>query len=114
LIAARSARIKSAPESNRPKRVGLCGVFIREGIFVAEYYGRRPGQLDYAEHDRADKGECDIGGENAHSADDSHGNSPWLTPLPNNRKNSGSFPGRKVSLAVYCHFPTAGTVVKTS
>jgi hypothetical protein len=70
--------------------------------------------LDHAQHDRADKGECDIGGYNAQSADDSHGNSPWLTPLSDNPDDSGWFPGRKVSLADYCRFPTAGTVVKTS
>jgi hypothetical protein len=45
---------------------------------------RRWGCLsDHAQHDRADKGECDIGRNNAQSADDSHGNAPWLTPLPN-------------------------------
>jgi hypothetical protein len=38
--------------------------------------------LDHAQHDGADKGECDIGGYNTQSADDSHGNSPWFTPLP--------------------------------
>jgi hypothetical protein len=70
--------------------------------------------LDYAQHDRADKGECSIGGKDAQSADDSHGSSPWLTPLPSNHETSKSFPDKKVSLADYCHFPTAGTVVKTS
>jgi hypothetical protein len=70
--------------------------------------------LDYAEHDRADKGECSIGGKDAQSADDSHGNSPWLTPLPSNREASKSFPDKKVSPAVYCRLPTAETVVKTS
>jgi hypothetical protein len=70
--------------------------------------------LDYAKYDRADKGEGGIGGKHTQSADDSHGNSPWLTPLPCNDKASKSFPEKKVSLAVYCHFPTAGTVVKTS
>jgi hypothetical protein len=40
------------------------------------------GLLDHAQHDGADKGECDIGGNNAQSADDGHGNSPWFTPLP--------------------------------
>jgi hypothetical protein len=70
--------------------------------------------LDDAQHDRADKGECSIGGKDAQSADDSHGSSPWLTPLPCNQQPSRSFPEKKVSLAVYCHFPTAGTVVKTS
>jgi hypothetical protein len=70
--------------------------------------------LDYAQHDRADKGECSIGGKDAQSADDSHGSSPWLTPLPCNQQASRSFPDKKVSLAVYCRFPTAGTVVKTS
>jgi hypothetical protein len=29
--------------------------------------------LDHAEHDRADKGERDIGGNNAQFADESHG-----------------------------------------
>jgi hypothetical protein len=70
--------------------------------------------LDYAQYNRADKGECGIGGKNAQSADDSHGNAPWLTQLPCNHELSKSFPGKKVSLAVYCHFPTPGTVVKTS
>jgi hypothetical protein len=71
-------------------------------------------RLDHAQHDRADKGECSVGGKDAQSADDSHGSSPWLTPLPDNQDNSGSFLDKKVSLADYCRFPTAGTMVKTS
>ena len=70
--------------------------------------------LDHAEHNRADEGECSIGGKHAHSVDDSHGNAPWLTSLPCNHQASKSFPDKKVSLAVYCRFPTAGTLVKTS
>ena len=31
------------------------------------------GALDHAEHDRADKSDCDIRGNNAQSADESHG-----------------------------------------
>src|SRR5260370_29197755 len=40
------------------------------------------GALDHAEHDRADKSDCDIRGNNAQSADESHGNAPWFTSLP--------------------------------
>jgi hypothetical protein len=42
------------------------------------------------------------------------GTPPWLTSLPCNEETSKSFPDKKVSLAVYCRFSTAGTVVKTS
>jgi hypothetical protein len=61
--------------------------------------------LDYAQHDRADKGECSIGGKDAQSADDSHGSSPWLTPLPCNEQTSKSFPEKKSALLSIAVFP---------
>jgi hypothetical protein len=61
--------------------------------------------LDYAQHDRADKGECSIGGKNAQSADDSHGSAPWLTPLPDNNESSRSFPEIKTALLTIAIFP---------
>jgi hypothetical protein len=63
--------------------------------------------LDHAEHDGADEGERDIGGNNAQSADDSHGNSPWFTPLPDNHENSKAFPERKSALLTIALFPQA-------
>ena len=37
--------------------------------------------LEHAKHDGADKGEGHIGGNNAQSADESHGKTPWFTSL---------------------------------
>jgi hypothetical protein len=45
-----------------------------------------PDVLEYAQHDRADKGECDICGDNAQFPDEwtgeNHGKPPWFTSLP--------------------------------
>jgi hypothetical protein len=61
--------------------------------------------LDHAEHDGADKGERDIGGNNTQSADDGHGNSPRFTPLPDNHESSRSFPEIKTALLTIANFP---------
>jgi hypothetical protein len=46
-----------------------------DGVQTAGLDARRGGsKLDHTQHDRADKGECGIGGKDAQSADDSHGN----------------------------------------
>jgi hypothetical protein len=58
--------------------------------------------LHQAEHDRSDKGEGKIRGNNAQSADQRHGNPPWFTSLPAvTPKASKPFHGEKVSAAVY-------------
>jgi hypothetical protein len=49
-------------------------------ILLSGWTGSAP--LEYAEHDGSDEGECDIGGNDAHSVDQSHRNAPWLTTLP--------------------------------
>jgi len=41
---------------------------------------RKP--LEHAEHDGPDKSDCHIRGNNAQSADESHGKPPWFTSLP--------------------------------
>jgi hypothetical protein len=59
-------------------------------------------RLEHAEHDGADKGECEISGNNAQSADEAHGKSPWFTSLPVvTLEPSSAFPPKKVSLAVH-------------
>jgi hypothetical protein len=56
--------------------------------------------LDHAEHDRADKGERDIGGNNAQFADESHGKPPLVyVATPTNAQGDQGFPPKKVSLA---------------
>src|SRR6266852_3130266 len=55
------------------------------------------GALEHAEHDRADKSECDIRGNNAQSADESHGNAPWFTSLPAVTRKLAKRSGRKKS-----------------
>jgi hypothetical protein len=56
--------------------------------------------LDHAEHDRADKRECQIRGNDAQSADESHGKPPLVRVTARiNAKPSKSFPPEKVSLA---------------
>ena len=35
--------------------------------------------LEHSEHDRADKCECNVRGNNAQLADESHGKPPWFT-----------------------------------
>src|SRR6266481_32886 len=57
--------------------------------------------LEHAEHDGADKGECDIGGNNAQSADESHGNAPLVHVAARyNAETSKAFRPEKVSAAV--------------
>jgi hypothetical protein len=68
------------------------------------------GSLDNAEHDGSDEGERDIRGDNAQSADESHGNTlPWFTSCPHiTLKVSKAFPAEKVSVAVTRGISTAG------
>src|SRR6266436_5937695 len=68
------------------------------------------GSLDDAEHDGSDEGERDVRGNNAQSADESHGNSlPWFTSCPHiTPKASKAFPAQKVSVAVTPGIFTAG------
>jgi hypothetical protein len=69
--------------------------------------------LDHAEHDRADKSECYIGGNNAQSAQ-SHGIPPGFTSLPAlTMKASKTFPVEKVSATVYRAISTARHVLKS-
>ncbi|SDJ37483.1 hypothetical protein SAMN05444171_1906 [Bradyrhizobium lablabi] len=60
------------------------------------------GSLDDAEHNGSDEGERDISGDNAQSADESHGNIlPWFTSCPHiTHQASKAFPAEKVSVAV--------------
>jgi hypothetical protein len=62
-------------------------------------------RLEYSQHDRADKGESDIGGDNAQSADDAHGTPPLFAPLPVTEKANHSFLDKKVRRAVYADLP---------
>ena len=57
--------------------------------------------LEYAEHDRANKGDCDIRGNNAQSADQSH-EKPSLVHAAtrSNAEANKRFPPEKVSAAV--------------
>ncbi len=77
-------------------------------------------RLEHAEYDGADKGECDIRGDNAQSADERTdeviGNAPWFTSLPAlTLKASKPFPAEKVSVAVARGTsPRRGNVVKES
>jgi hypothetical protein len=66
-----------------------------------------PEALEHAEHDGADKGECDIRGDNAQSADERTDEGHWelslltsLTSLPANAEVSKPFRAEKVSAAV--------------
>jgi hypothetical protein len=97
-------------------------------------YARRPvqttghdtmivaGTLEHTEHNRADKGDGDIRGNNAQSADErseeGHLGNPWFTSLPANADASKTFPREKVSAAVAGDSCTAaepqGDVVKES
>jgi hypothetical protein len=62
--------------------------------------------LDHAQHDGADKGECDIGGNYAQSADDGHGNSlPGSRRCPINQQSSKSFREEKSALLSIAVFP---------
>ena len=59
------------------------------------------GALEHAEHDRADKSDCDIRGNNAQSADESHGNAPLVHVAARyNAETSKAFRPEKVSAAV--------------
>ena len=77
------------------------------------------GGLDDAEHDGPDEGERDIRGDNAQSADESHGKvSPWFTSLPALTPRLANRSGRKksalLSLATSPQTPEAANVVKES
>ena len=64
--------------------------------------------LEHAEHDRADKDEYDIRGNNAHSADESHGKAPWFTSLPAvTRKLANRSGAKKSALLLYRDISTA-------
>jgi hypothetical protein len=57
--------------------------------------------LEHAEHDRANKGDCDIRGNNAQSADQSHEkNLPVHVAARGNAEANKRFPPEKVSAAV--------------
>jgi hypothetical protein len=62
-------------------------------------------RLNHAKHDRADKGESDIGGNDAQSADDGHGTPPLFTPLPCNLQSNNSFPIKKSAWLTIAIFP---------
>ena len=75
--------------------------------------------LEYAEDDGTDKGERDIRGDNAQSADESHGKvSPWFTSLPALTSKLANRSGREksalLSLATSPQTPEAANVVKES
>ena len=56
--------------------------------------------LDHSKYDRADKGECNIGGNNAQLSDEIHGETPWFTSWTVvTHKASNAFPAEKVSTA---------------
>jgi hypothetical protein len=60
--------------------------------------------LDHAEHNRADKRECEIRGNDAQSADESHGKPPLVRVIARiNAKPSKSFPPEKSALLLYLH-----------
>ena len=57
--------------------------------------------LEHAEHDRANKGDCDIRGNNAQSADQSHGKTSLVhVAARGNAEANKRFPPEKVSAAV--------------
>jgi hypothetical protein len=57
--------------------------------------------LKHAEHDRADKGDCDIRGNNAQSADQSHEKTSLVqVAARGNAEANKRFPPEKVSAAV--------------
>jgi hypothetical protein len=66
--------------------------------------------LEHAEHDRADKGECDIRGNNAQSADEGHRKSPVVHAAARaNAEASKPFPEKKSALLHYCDFSPVQT-----
>src|SRR5260370_5610275 len=76
------------------------------------------GVLEQAEHDRANKGDCDIRGNNAQSADQSHEKPPWFTSLPAVTPKLTNGSSRKksalLSLVALARPKSAGGVVKKS
>jgi hypothetical protein len=73
--------------------------------------------LEHAEHDRADKGECDVGGNNAQSADERTHEGHWeRSPIRVaahcDVEANKPFGAEKVSAAVARDISTAGDVVK--
>jgi hypothetical protein len=57
--------------------------------------------LEHAEHDRPDKGDCDIRGNNAQSADQSHEKTSLVhVAARGNAEGNNRFPPEKVSAAV--------------
>jgi hypothetical protein len=74
--------------------------------------------LEHAEHDRANKGECDIGGNNAQSADQSHGKTSLVDVAARCNATAGKpFPPKKsalLQLATSLPPKAAGHVVKKS
>ena len=74
--------------------------------------------LEHAEHDRANKGNCDIRGNNAQSADQSHEKTSLFTSLPAVTQKLTNGSRRKksalLSRAASAQPRTAGRVVKKS
>ena len=71
--------------------------------------------LDHAQHNRTDKGESDIRGNNAQSASESHGKPPWFASLAVvTLEATKPFQREKVSAAVARDVSPAGGVVKES
>ena len=84
--------------------------------------GRVRDALKYAQHDRADQGECDICGDNAQSPDEwtgeNHGKAPWFTSLPASTSRIAIGSGRKksalLSFRAIAIAQNAGRMVKES
>jgi hypothetical protein len=70
--------------------------------------------LEHAKHDGADKGECDIRGNNAQSADQSHGKPPWFTSLPAVTSKLANRSNRRKSALLSLATPALANVVKKS
>jgi hypothetical protein len=74
--------------------------------------------LEHAEHDRANKGDCDIRGNNAQSADQSHEKTSLFTSLPavTPKLTNGSRRKKSALLSLAASAPprTAGRMVKES
>lgn len=66
--------------------------------------------LEDAEHDGSDKGEGNVGGDNAQSADESHGSAPFVHVVPQSTLDTSKpFPTKKVRFPVRCPLSTGGT-----
>jgi hypothetical protein len=65
------------------------------------------GRLEYAQHDRADKGDCEIRGDNAQSphkwTGENHGKAPWFTSLPASTSKIAIGSSRKKSALLSLH-----------